>query len=337
MPRQRWRTRTTSPERSRVWWIGMLAGVLLAASCTGGAGTSAPSEGSAPGFPVSVQQEYGTAQLSAPPRRVVALMPTDLDIVIALGITPVAAFRDQFGQDGVPPWLAGRLDREKTKLVDLNNLSIEQLAALRPDVILGGGPSLQPYRERLSQIAPLVGYEQGYNVDSWQQRVTTLGKVLGVPDRARQLLAETEKAVETAKSRFSALAGKTYTYTFAYTVDRMATIGDERNHTTQFLRQFGIAPAPAVAKLEVGSAGSAVSQEMLGLLDADLVLVGYPGADSRKALEAHPLFQQLNAVRRGTYLGIDINVTSALQHPTVANIPWLIERLSPAFEKAAAG
>ncbi|MFB9431122.1 ABC transporter substrate-binding protein [Streptoalloteichus tenebrarius] len=286
---------------------------------------------------MSVRQEFGTAEVPAAPRRVVALMPTDVDVVLALGITPVAAYRDQFGQDGVPPWLSGRLDPAKTRLVDPNNLPVEQIAALRPDVIVGGGPLVRPHHDRLSQIAPVIGYERGYNVDTWQERVTFLGRVLGVPDKARQLVDDTEKAVEATKSRFPALAGRTYTYTFAYRLDQMATIADDANHTTRFLRQFGLAPAPAMAKLEVGPAGSPVSPEMLGLLDADLVLVGYPGADARKAVEEHPLFQQLGAVRRGSYLGIDINATSALQHPTVANIPWLIERISPLFAKAAGG
>jgi len=63
---------------------------------------------------------------------VVALDFASADAAIALGVTPVA-----MAKGGVPPWTVAALGDRRPELLDLAAaIPFEQIAALRPDVIL---------------------------------------------------------------------------------------------------------------------------------------------------------------------------------------------------------
>lgn len=78
-----------------------------------------------------------------------------------------------------------------------------------------------------------------------------------------------------------------------------------------------------------------MSQEQIRLLDADVVMLTHlSGTEVRAAFEAQPLFQQLPAVQRGSYIAQEGDVGIGLAFPSVLSIPWSIERMVPLLEKA---
>jgi iron complex transport system substrate-binding protein len=78
-----------------------------------------------------------------------------------------------------------------------------------------------------------------------------------------------------------------------------------------------------------------VSLEEIGTLDAEILIMWY-GDGARAAAEAQPLFQRLEAVKRGSYVALDDPVsvwsTSAL---SVLSIPYGFPQFVPRLAEAA--
>src|SRR4051794_3006695 len=126
----------------RTTLAGLAALTVLAgcgADAEGGSGTS-DSGGSGTGaFPVSIDHAFGRTTIEDQPERVVVLGWSAQDTVYALGLTPVGmpAYPYGGGDDGVLPWNDEFYDAERTTLLDTaDGVPLEEVAALRPDVIL---------------------------------------------------------------------------------------------------------------------------------------------------------------------------------------------------------
>ncbi|HWD01372.1 MAG TPA: ABC transporter substrate-binding protein [Amycolatopsis sp.] len=110
-------------------------------------------------FPRTVTHALGKTKIEKAPTRVVVLDSGELDDVLALGITPVG-MATTAGQTGVPSYLSDRVKGIPT-IGDINNLNLEKIAALRPDLILGSKlrandlyPQLSKSGRRCSASAP---------------------------------------------------------------------------------------------------------------------------------------------------------------------------------------
>ena len=79
-------------------------------------------------------------------------------------------------------------------------MNIEQVAALNPDLILAVNDfGLELDYPRLSQIAPTVGYATEWGKQSWQEQAMVDARALGLEERGRQVVAETEAAIRAVR------------------------------------------------------------------------------------------------------------------------------------------
>jgi iron complex transport system substrate-binding protein len=76
--------------------------------------------------------------------------------------------------------------------------------------------------------------------------------------------------------------------------------------------------------------------EQVGLIDADLVRLGYASDELRAQLTASPLFQAVPAVRDGRVFEFDVFGATAGNNPTLLNVPWQLERQRAVLERVAA-
>ena len=148
--------------------LSVLAAVPLAVAALAGCGASgaeestgaAGSSGSSDAFPVTIEHTFGETTIEEQPERVVVLGWSAQDTVYALGLDPVGMPSYPFGggDDGVLPWNDEHFDPELTTLLDTaDGPPLEQIAALRPDVILAPyDGSERPVYDSLSGIAPTV-------------------------------------------------------------------------------------------------------------------------------------------------------------------------------------
>lgn len=157
-----------------------VAAVILAACGTGGAG---PTGGDADASR-TVAHARGETQVPASPQRVVVLEPVQLDTVVALGMRPVgAAVLNEAA--GVPAYLGAESASIET-VGTVSEPSLEAIAALRPDLVLGTESRHAALYEQLSAIAPTVFIAD--HADPWPDNVRSVGRALGAEAGAQALL-----------------------------------------------------------------------------------------------------------------------------------------------------
>ncbi|MBU2663650.1 iron-siderophore ABC transporter substrate-binding protein [Actinoplanes bogorensis] len=317
----------------------LLTGALLMlAGCS--SGSSTPDIGTSASTR-TVPGGLGTIEVPAGPQRVVAVgQYRDLDAAIALGVVPLLSpDLSFFLEGGVAPWVQPLLGPAKLNLVDVEEMPYEAIAALKPDLILATDRlNLEEEYARLSQIAPTMSWDEGYNKDEWRTTTTRVGAALGKEAEAAQQIKTTEDAIAQAKAANPEFAGKTFTLGPVTADGTVNTINSTSDASAEFLAQFGLALSPAVTSLpNAAIPGRAViSPERLDVLDADVLMLTFNTPAARTKLEATPLFQQIPAVRRGAYVGLDLPAALAIGFPSALSVRYGIEQVLPKIKAALA-
>lgn len=288
------------------------------------------------GFPVTVEGIEGPVTLDAPPSRIVSVGNyRDTDAAVALGIVPLAT-PDLARQvpGGVTPWLREALGPrpEPTLLSTSDGLPLEQIAALRPDLVLATDYSaLAGSYDTLSGIAPTLSSASGYNRDTWQVTTTRVGTVLGRAQQAADVIARVEAAVRGARERNPGFAGRTFTIGPVQPDGLINTINSDTDASARFLSQLGLRLSPAVSGLAPGNfpGRAVVGLEQLDRIDADVMVLTYTSPVARTRLEAEPLFRRLPAVRRGSYIALDLTTAISIAFPSALSIPYALGRSVP--------
>lgn len=155
--------------------------VALTACGTGGEGTTAPAADTGPR---TVTHARGVTEVPVDPQRIVVLEPVQLDTAVALGDIPVGAAVLSV-PNGVPAYLGAEAAGVKT-VGTVAEPSLEQIAALDPDLILGTESRHGALYDRLATIAPTVFMAS--QADPWQDNVLLVGRALGAEAQAQALL-----------------------------------------------------------------------------------------------------------------------------------------------------
>jgi iron complex transport system substrate-binding protein len=108
---------------------------------------------------VTITHLFGQTVVKAPPKRVVSAGYTEQDDLLALGVVPIAVTNWWGDQPfAVWPWAQPKLGDAKPTVLSLENgIPVDQIAALKPDLIVAvnAGVDADTY-QKLSAIAPTV-------------------------------------------------------------------------------------------------------------------------------------------------------------------------------------
>lgn len=278
----------------------LLAGILLPACGPDGAD---PATGDAGGTRL-VDHAMGTAEVPDDPERVVVLDTGELDNVLALGVTPVGATTSDVSTD-----FLGYLDGQTDDIVEVGTIAepnLERIAGLEPDLILTSMLRHEALYDQLDAIAPTVMTETvGY---PWKDNFTLHAEALGREGDAADLMADYE-------ARADAVAAE---------VDPGTVISLVRFLPGQ-IRVYSDESFPGVAIDDIGAdvpepaAGQdtflEVSQEQIGLADADEILVATYGpvdATDEATVTAGGLWSRLSAVRSSDVTSIDDDLITGI-------------------------
>lgn len=294
--------------------------------------------------PTAVQHKFGSTEVPADPQRIVALGYTELDFVLALGASPVAARYPQFGDtaSAVRPWAeqaAG--DAEPQVLTyEFGALNYEEIAALEPDLVLAvtAGITRQEY-DTLSGIAPTVAQTDEF-VDfgmPWQEITELIGEALGEPDRAREVVSDVEEQFAAARRANPEFDGLTVASAFYGEAEVLFFAPEDLRG--RFFTSLGMQIPGELAEIAGDSFFGKLSLEQLDLIDRDVLVWSQLQftEGGQAAIEADPVVQQLAATREGRALYVGGEVDDALQVSSVLSLPTALEGIVPMLERAVDG
>ncbi len=320
--------------------IIITAGTVLVVTATAACGAgdpqpSGPEAGDAPGaFPVTIEHRFGTTTIPAEPQRIVAL-GFEEDPLSQLGLTTVG-HADNFAEPGQPySWQQGVVNLSGSVAIDVSGvLNLEQIAGLRPDLILAiGYSSVGDSYDKLSAIAPTVAYRVDWSESPWQEVTRTVGRAVGRSTQADETVTRVEQLIADLAAELPGLRGKTFTSAYYYEPGKFAVNDNPNGHTAQLYGGLGMVLSPRLAE---AVSDRSLSLERIDLLDADMIGVGFANDQLRTELTADPLYRGLQAVQDGRVTEVDVYGATAGNNPTALNVPWLLQRHKPVLEKVAA-
>jgi iron complex transport system substrate-binding protein len=308
---------TRVPVRLAAALVAVLA--LLLAGCGSGGDEPAPGA-AAPGFPVTVPHAFGQTTIPDRPARVVTVGYNDADFVLSLGVVPVGV-RDFIGSfdETTRPWAQQALNGARPEMVGGNEIDIEKVASLQPDLILGVYSYMdRATYDRLSQIAPTVADPVENVAAPWQEQTRITANALGVPERGQQVVGDVERRFADARTANPQFAGKNIAVALVASGEYNLLGQDDAR--TQLFSGLGLAVDPTTQTL---------SSEQLGQLDKQGIAV--LGVPPQTAL-ANPVFANLAAVRenRVAYVGDEASpVAGALGFSSPLSLPYALDQVTP--------
>lgn len=316
---------------------------LLLAACGGDPETE--DGGGAPAtadFPVRIEHRYGTTTVPQKPKRVVTVGFNDQDFALALGVKPVA-IREWFGKGPVErrPWAPDAFGGQRPTILPAAELNVEQVAGLRPDLILGvfGGLTRREY-ETLSRVAPTVASDPRYRDfgTPWQQQTRMTARALGRGDRAERVVADLEREFRRARSEHPEFEGRSASLPIAEEGGTFSAYVSE-DLRSRVLTDLGFRIPDRIDELAGEGFTAEISAERFRLLDQDVALFwGAPGAE-REVVQADPLYRRLDAAKTGriVYFELDDDLTGAMSFSSPLSLPYALRELVPRLAAAVDG
>ena len=325
----------------------LVASVLLAAGCgsdddpgrDAGAGAASSPQAA---FPAKAEHKFGTTTVPAKPKHIVVVGLTEQDAVLALGYKPIAT-TEWYGDQphAVWPWARAALGDAKPAVLDAaDGFQFEKIARLRPDLIIGvnSGMKRADY-EKLSRLAPTLAAGKGSTdyFSPWDQQVELIAAALGKPDEGRELVQGVKDDYAKAAADHPEFRGKTATFSQNAFYDGLIYVYPA-GLNTEFLTMLGFEINPKLTPLvkrrgeQVG-----VSTERLSVLDADVIVFATEKPSDVPALKRVPTFDRLAAVSEHRAVYTDGTLTGAMYFISPLSLPYVLERLTPQLEAAAAG
>ena len=211
-----------------------------------------------------VEHEMGETEVCGQPQKVAALSPHILDSMLALGVQP-AAYAESVNLNIQTydnpakqiPYLGQWVTTQPIGLGDRKSPSLERLAQLQPDLILGEEWNNKDEYSLLTQIAPTLLFSDTKNpneLQSWQQDIQGIAKALGKEAQAAELLTTFNKQIAQARKALQPVLQK-YPRVFLISSNLTTQIYSQPESTTaRLLKEIGfeiVQPEDAKGEREI--------------------------------------------------------------------------------------
>lgn len=243
-------------------------------------------------FPRTVTHALGETVLESKPTRVVVLDGGELDDVLSLGITPVGLANPESAA-GQPSYLADKLDGV-ADVGTINNLDLEAIAALEPDLILGSKLRADQLYRQLSQIAPTVfAIRPGF---PWKENFLLVADAVGEENEAVEVLNNYQRRADDIRA---SLDGTPPTISLVRFMSGKIRLYGNLSFIGVILQDVGL-PRPPLQ--DVDELAVEVSPETITQAEGDRIFYtsyGRPEDTGEAAVIAGPLWNELAAVEDG--------------------------------------
>ncbi|WP_159888191.1 ABC transporter substrate-binding protein [Paenibacillus puerhi] len=264
------------------------------ADTSGGAAGNKSETPASTAAPHIVKHAMGETEVPAAPKRVVILTNEGTEALLSLGVKPVGAVKSFTGN----PWYDHiKADMEGvTVLGEESQPNLEQIAALKPDLIIGNKMRQEKVYDQLKAIAPTVFSETLRG--EWKNNYMLYAEALGKKEEGQKVIAAFDSRIEDFKGKAGDklqqkvsvvrfMAGKTRIY-----------LAD--TFTGIIFKQIGIARPEVKSK---DTFAEEITKERLPEADGDMILYftyetgDGKGSQQEKDWLNDPLWKNLNAVK----------------------------------------
>lgn len=262
----------------------------------------------------TITHDLGTTVINGKPQRVVTLFQGATDSILALGITPVGVV-ESWVQKPKYDYLKDRLDG--VPVVGLETQpNLEEIAKLKPDLIIASTIRHKKIYDQLTQIAPTVTTA---TVFEFKKTLNLIGESLDIKSESEKLLSDWDKRVMDFKKAAPDNFGGQWPIETAVLNFR---VDHARVYITGFagsiLKELGFVK-PEIHK-EAENEGKVilklVTKESIPSMDADVffLFIASPGKSKYEEIIknynewiAHPLWTNLKAIKNDrTYIVDDV-------------------------------
>ena len=301
--------------RPRPMWllapISIAIATLALVACSDGddvAATATASDAPDPTVqPLIVTDDTGTqVEIAAPPRRIVAVLPSVTYLLLDLGLGDRIVASDNFSLEAAPEM--GDVPSVGGEGFAFN---LELTTALQPDLIViatGGTESFVDQARALD--IPVLALDFPSSVDEMLEQVILLGDVFDVRDEAAALVADLRARLDAVSARYAGLPPvRVYMELDQSTPTRPFSVGPGSLHDDVIRRAGGVNILSDAA-----SAFPQVNYETIIAADPDLILL-LNSAEFTSELASNPVspaqigdrpgWGGLTAVRNGNVVGVD--------------------------------
>lgn len=274
---------------------------------------------------VTVRHIFGDTKIPAPPQRVVSAGFTEHDHLLALGVVPIAV-TDWFGGEpfGVWPWAQSKLAGTQPTVLNLNDgIQVDQIAALRPDLIIATNAGLDAGTyARLSEIAPTVA-QTGSDAffEPWQDQSTIIGQAVFKNTEMSGLITAVNDRFAAVAKDHPQFSGKK-ALLLGGTLYRGGVQATPPGWRTEFLTKMGLA-VPEVPSL-------IPREQIASILDsADVLIWTTESEQDRDALLADPIVAQLAATKGDRNIFTTKELAGAIAFASPLSYPVVADQLPP--------
>lgn len=286
-------------------------------------------------YPLKIRHAFGETVIPAAPQRVATVSWANQEVPLALGIVPVGFPRVTWGDDdgdGLLPWVKARLTELNAPTPVLfdegDGIDFEAVASVEPDVILAAysGLSWRDYAT-LSQIAPVVAFPEAAWSTDWRQTIRMNSTGLGKAAEGDALVAKLEGMIATTRAAHPEFAAQKALLMAHTDATNLSTIHfyAMQDPRVQYLAEFGLAPARAVAETQGnGKFYGSFSAENIDAFSDVTLIVTYGGPDLLEAMQKNPLTAKMPAIQTGAFVHLAGNPLGASGNPTALSLPATI-------------
>ena len=319
---------------------GCAAGESPAADTpTAAAPTGSAAEAS---FPAVVAHQYGETTVPAAPERVVSVGVTEQDILLELGVVPVAV-TEWYGEQpsATWPWAQPLLDGAEPEVLSVaDGFEFERIAALEPDLIVGtnAGMTKRDY-ELFSAIAPTITSIEGATqyFSPWQDQTLQVARALGREADGQALVDRVEEAYADVAAAHPEWAEMSATFSQGGPYDGQLYVYPA-GLSTEFLSMLGFTLTPGLEPYapEEGSQAE-ISAENVDLIDADVIVFATESKAMFDELQDFGTIENLSAVSGNRAVYTDEVLAGAIYFDTPLSLQHVLEQLTPQLELATRG
>ncbi|KAA0958147.1 iron-siderophore ABC transporter substrate-binding protein [Planococcus sp. ANT_H30] len=191
-----------SKKRTIFLSIALISLSLVIAGCSNSASSNTEAESASDAESQIITHAMGTTEIKGTPQRVVTLYQGANDAAVALGVTPVGIV-ESWDEQPVYNYLTEELG-EVPIVGQETQPNLEEIAKLKPDLIIASKIRHEEVYEQLSAIAPTIAHE---TVFVFKDTVNLMGQALHKETEAQEVIEDWDNRVIDFKEKLEVKMG----------------------------------------------------------------------------------------------------------------------------------